>query len=65
MEDTRQIMVRVKINGAVFDNDNISTLNFEYGSMDGANFSLGSTFASSLKITFAELVEGLVELDEI
>ena len=65
MEDTRQIMVRVKINGAVFDNDNISTLNLEYGSMDGANFSLGSTFASSLKITFAELVEGLAELDEI
>ena len=64
-EDTRQIMVRVKINGAVFDNDNISTLNLEYGSMDGANFSLGSTFASSLKITFAELVEGLAELDEI
>ena len=64
-EDTRQIMVRVKINGAAFDNDNISTLNLEYGSMDGANFSLGSTFASSLKITFAELVEGLAELDEI
>ena len=65
LEDTRQIMVKVTIGNRVFDNDNVATLNLEYGSMDGGSLDIGGAFANSLKIGFSELVEGLKELDEI
>lgn len=63
--DSRQLRARITIGERVFDNDNITSLSLDYGSMDGASFSIGATVASSLKLTFSELVEGLEELDEI
>lgn len=65
MRDSRKIETRIRIKDKVYTNDNLSSVSFEYGSLDGPNFALGASVASSVRIVFVEIIEGLKELDEI
>ena len=61
----REVKMKVKINGQEYSNHDIVSATFEYGSITGSDFAIGSTFSNSLKLTFCKLVEGLKQLDEV
>lgn len=63
--DYREIFTRITIKDTVYTNDNLTSFEYEGGSITGETFSVGSTFSNSVKMTFCEIIEGLQELDEV
>ncbi|WIE01542.1 gp58-like family protein [Latilactobacillus curvatus] len=61
----RELRARVKIGKTVYDSDDLTSINYDSGAMTGEQFSIGSTYMNSTKITFSHLVEGLKQLDEV
>lgn len=61
----RELRARVTIGKTVYDSDDLTSINYDSGAMTGEQFSIGSTYMNSTKITFSHLVEGLKQLDEV
>lgn len=61
----RELRARVTIGKTVYDSDDLTSINYDSGAMTGEQFSIGSTYMNSAKITFSHLVEGLKQLDEV
>lgn len=61
----RELHARVTIGKTVYDSDDLTSINYDSGAMTGEQFSIGSTYMNSTKITFSHLVEGLKQLDEV
>ncbi|MCM6843953.1 gp58-like family protein [Latilactobacillus curvatus] len=61
----RELHARVTIGKIVYDSDDLTSINYDSGAMTGEQFSIGSTYMNSTKITFSHLVEGLKQLDEV
>lgn len=63
--DLRQILVRLTIAGKIYENQDLTSVSYDGGSISGNTFAIGSTVMNSIKVTFCNLVEGLKELDEV
>ncbi|QAR35271.1 hypothetical protein [Latilactobacillus curvatus] len=61
----RELRARVTIGKSVYSSDDLTSVAYDSGAMTGEQFSIGSTYMNSAKITFSHLVEGLQQLDEV
>ncbi len=61
----RELRARVTIGKSVYSSDDLTSVAYDSGAMTGEQFSIGSTYMNSAKITFSHLVEGLKQLDEV
>lgn len=61
----RELRARVTIGKDVYSSDDLTSVAYDSGAMTGEQFSIGSTYMNSAKITFSHLVEGLKQLDEV
>lgn len=61
----RELRARVTIGKSVYSSDDLTSIAYDSGAMTGEQFSIGSTYMNSAKITFSHLVEGLKQLDEV
>ncbi|MCZ9310601.1 hypothetical protein PAF15_01240 [Weissella koreensis] len=61
----RELRARVTIGKNVYDSNDLTSISYDSGAMTGDQFSIGSTYMNSTKITFSHLIEGLKQLDEV
>lgn len=61
----RDILAIVNMNGVIYDKKQIKSIQYSAGAFGGDSFKIGSVQASTVKIVFAEIIEGIKELDEI
>lgn len=64
-ERDRDVFIKLKMNDIEYTNANIFNLEYVGGSMGGESLQIGATFANTIKIEFAEIIEGLKENDRI
>jgi hypothetical protein len=62
---SRAPKARVTINGKVYQNDDLTSINYSSGSIVENNFSLGSTVSSSVAIEFPEVITTFNQLDTV
>lgn len=61
----RELRARVTIGKNIYDSNDLTSISYDSGAMTGDQFSIGSTYMNSTKITFSHLIEGLKQLDEV
>lgn len=62
---TRQVLAKVTMNDVVYTNNDLSSVEYDGGSISGENFNIGSTFSNGIKLTFPKIIEGVKQLDKI
>lgn len=63
--DGRKMQIKVMIGGVTYDNDTVTSLSFDSGSISGESFQLGSTYMNSLEIVFPSILETIREDIEV
>ncbi|MGX7195150.1 hypothetical protein [Enterococcus olivae] len=59
LQPSRQLEVKIFLNGEVYENDRVTSLSFEEESIVGESFQIGSTFINQLSVVFPEVIENL------
>ncbi len=65
IDSEREVLTRVSINGTVYPQNSIKSIDYSMGAFGGDSFQLGSTQSATVKILFTDIIEGLKELDEV
>lgn len=67
--DQRELHARVTIttdgNQSVYEDDSISSIDYDGGAMSGEQFVLGTTFSNSVKIVLKDVVKTIKQLDTV
>lgn len=58
-QPSRQLNVRITIEGEVYDNASVTSLSFGSGSISGEQFAIGSTYSNQVQITFPMIIESI------
>ncbi|WP_459904788.1 tail fiber domain-containing protein [Enterococcus thailandicus] len=61
LSPSRQLAIRVSMLNTVYDNDSISSMNFDSGSISGETYQIGSTYMNTVKLVFPTIVESVKE----
>lgn len=65
LKPSRQLSIRVNINGTIYDSEDITSLSFDSGSISGETYQIGSTYMNSVKIVFPLIIESIKEDIEV
>lgn len=65
LKPSRQLSIRVNINGTIYDSEDINSLSFDSGSISGETHQIGSTYMNSVKIVFPLIIESIKEDIEV
>ncbi|MDT2975195.1 hypothetical protein [Enterococcus casseliflavus] len=60
LKPSRQLSIRVNINGTTYGSEDITSLSFDSGSISGETYQIGSTYMNSVKIVFPSIIESAV-----
>ena len=58
-QDDRKINLKVKIGNDLYDNDTISSITFDSGSISGETFQIGTAFMGQITLTFPDIIESI------
>lgn len=61
LSPSRQLAIRVSMLDAVYDNDSISSMSFDSGSISGETYQIGSTYMNTIKLVFPTIIESVKE----
>ncbi|WP_430599367.1 hypothetical protein [Enterococcus sp. DIV0179] len=61
LSPSRQLAIRVSMLDTVYDNDSISSMSFDSGSISGETYQIGSTYMNTIKLVFPTIVESVKE----
>lgn len=61
LSPSRKLAIRVSMLNTVYDNDSISSMNFDSGSISGETYQIGSTYMNTVKLVFPTIVESVKE----
>lgn len=64
-EERSDLSVRLTINGQVYSNQDIFSINYDSGSMQGDQLEIGSSYSNSIKVTFCDTITTFKELDKV
>lgn len=64
-EERSDLSVRLTINGQVYSNEDIFSLSYDSGSMQGDQLEIGSSYSNSIKVTFCDTITTFKELDKV
>lgn len=65
LKPSRQLSIRVNINGTTYGSEDITSLSFDSGSISGETYQIGSTYMNSVKIVFPSIIESIKEDIEV
>ncbi|OTO16224.1 hypothetical protein [Enterococcus sp. 3G6_DIV0642] len=65
LKPSRQLSIRVNINGTTYGSGDITSLSFDSGSISGETYQIGSTYMNSVKIVFPSIIESIKEDIEV
>lgn len=65
LKPSRQMSIRVNINGTTYGSEDITSLSFDSGSISGETYQIGSTYMNSVKIVFPSIIESIKEDIEV
>lgn len=65
LKPSRQLSIRVNINGTTYGSEDITLLSFDSGSISGETYQIGSTYMNSVKIVFPSIIESIKEDIEV
>lgn len=65
LSPSRQLAIRVTMNGIVYDSETVTSLSFDSGSISGETYQIGSTYMNSVEIVFPSIIEELAEDVEV
>jgi len=63
--DSRTLSVKATVAGKDYTADDLTSIEYDSAAMTGESMGIGSTYENSVKITFANLVEGIKAKDEV
>lgn len=61
LSPSRQLAIRVSMLDTVYDNNSISSMSFDSGSISGETYQIGSTYMNTVKLVFPTIVESVKE----
>lgn len=65
LKPSRQLSIRVNINGTTYGSEDITSLSFDSGSISGETYQMGSAYMNSVKIVFPSIIESIKEDIEV
>ncbi|GAX04651.1 hypothetical protein predicted by Glimmer/Critica [Secundilactobacillus pentosiphilus] len=63
--DSRTLLIKATVDGKDYTADDLTSVEYDSATMTGESMGIGSTYENSVKITFANLVEGIKAKDEV
>lgn len=63
--DSRTLSIKATVAGKDYTADDLTSIEYDSAAMTGESMGIGSTYENSVKITFANLVEGIKAKDEV
>lgn len=63
--DSRTLSIKATVAGKDYTADDLTSVEYDSAAMTGESMGIGSTYENSVKITFANLVEGIKAKDEV
>ncbi|MCH5463194.1 hypothetical protein HC026_11140 [Lactobacillus sp. LC28-10] len=63
--DSRTLSIKATVAGKDYTADDLTSVEYDSAAMTGETMGIGSTYENSVKITFANLVEGIKAKDEV
>lgn len=65
LSPARKLAIKIEMDDKVYDNNTVTSLTFDSGSISGESFQIGSTYINSIKIIFPNIIESVAEGLEI
>lgn len=65
LSPARKLAIKIEMDDTMYDNNTVTSLTFDSGSISGESFQIGSTYINSIKIIFPNIIESIAEGLEI